>query len=168
VNRAPAAWLLLYCLATQAGKWQYRLFYGKERNHNMAHNKNKRFPLKLTVAGLAVAWTAASFMLHLPPASWIPNTAAQASGAIDGDAATTAFPEKPPFRFGSRTLDRVCREYALDTDTILRELAGFAVRAEPEWSIKRIAEENDMETAALFEVIRELSLNRGQQLDMRN
>ena len=87
---------------------------------------------------------------------------------MDGDAAKTAFPEKPPFRFGSRTLAWVCGEYGIDAASIDRELSGFAINAKPDWSIKRIAEENDMETAALFEVIRELSLDREKPLDMGN
>ena len=125
-----------------------------------ARNKKKaRFPLKYIVIIMAAAWVVASFMLHLPPASWIQGSADQAPGAIEAEIPNSPFPDKPPFRFGSRTLSWVCLEYGLDTDHTVRELAGFAINAKPEWSIKHIAEENDMETAALFEVIRELSLN---------
>lgn len=132
-----------------------------------AHNKRKtRFPLKRTVAVLAAAWVAASFILHLPPASWMQHVADHESGTTAEEAPTKPFPNKPPFRFGSRALAGVCIEYGLDVDSAVQELEGFAIAAKPEWSIKRIAQENDMETAALFEVIREVSLDRMQQSDM--
>jgi len=79
--------------------------------------------------------------------------------AMEDEPATT-FPEKPPFRFGSRALAGVCEEYGLDKETIVIELEAFAIEAKPEWSIKKIAEENDMEPEALFEVIREISIDR--------
>jgi hypothetical protein len=133
----------------------------------MAHSKNKRkFPLKSTVAVLAAAWIAASFMLHLPPASWLQNPSDQTPEAMKEESTKPSFPEKPPFRFGSRTLARVCEEYGIDINTAVQDLAAFAIEAKPEWSIKRIANDNDMEQEALFEVIRELSLDREQPLDM--
>jgi hypothetical protein len=131
-------------------------------------NKKARVPLKRIVVMTAFVWIAASFMLDLPPASWIQHSANQAPEAMSAEALNTPFPDKPPFRFGSRTLAWVCGAYGIDAASINRELAGFAITAKPDWSIKRIAEENDMETAALFEVIREVSLDREPQLDVRN
>lgn len=122
--------------------------------------KKKRFPLKFIVAMLIAAWIAASIILHLPPASWIQKPEEPAPQAVVEESAQKTFPEKPPFRFGSRALRGVCSEYGLDEETIVGELEAFAINARPEWSIKRIAEENDMENDALFEVIRELSLDR--------
>ncbi|HSR88257.1 MAG TPA: hypothetical protein VLL07_04835 [Pontiella sp.] len=134
-----------------------------------ARKKNEnRFPLRYIVVLTAVAWIVASFMLDIPPASWMPSPAFQAPEGMEAATLQTPFPDKPPFRFGSRTLSWVCREYGIDADSISLELAGFAISARPDWSIKKIAENNDMETGALFEVIREVSLDRGQQLDVRN
>ncbi len=128
----------------------------------MAHPKQeKRFPLKYIVAMMAVAWVVVSAILHLPPSSWFQDAINAAPQTIDAESQKAPFPEKPPFRFGSRALAGVCSEYGLDAASITRELEGFAIEAKPAWSIKRIAEENDMEQAALFEVIRELSLDRG-------
>ena len=134
-----------------------------------ARNKKKaRFPLKYIVGMLAVVWIALSFLLQLPPASWFQDTFKDAPQTMDAESQTPSFPDKSPFRFGSRTLTDVCSKYGLDADSITRELAGFAIKAKPEWSIKRIAEENDMEQEALFEVIRELSLDRKPQSNMLN
>ena len=109
---------------------------------------------------ILIAWGVASVRLHLPPASWfLPSKSAGVEG---WDEASThpPFPDKPPFRFGSRALAGVCDEYGLDTDMVIHDLEGFAIQAKPEWSIKRIAKENDMEPEALFEVIREVALDR--------
>ena len=126
-----------------------------------AQKKRKaRFPLKFIVGMTAVAWIVASVFLHLPPASWFQESGNTAQQLVVEEPGTTPFPDKPPFRFASRSLAWVCSEYGLDEDSLKQELAGFAIKANPEWSIKRIAEENDMEREALFEVIRELSLNR--------
>jgi len=125
----------------------------------MAANDKKRFPLKFILSTLVVAWVAASFILHLPPASWLQNRPEPAPAVME-DEPPTLFPDQTPFRFGSRALAGVCEEYGLDTNTVVLELEAFAIEAKPEWSIKRIAEENDMEQDALFEVIREISLER--------
>ena len=135
---------------------------------SVRNEKKTRLPLKSIAVMTAFVWIVASFMLDLPPASWIQPPADQAPDAMNAETLNTLFPNKPPFRFGSRTLAWVCAEYGIDAASIDRELAGFAINAKPDWSIKHIAEENDMETAALFEVIREVSLNRGRQLDVRN
>lgn len=127
----------------------------------MARSKNKkRLSLKFIVAMLIAAWIAASIILNLPPVSWIQKSEDPAPHQMEAESMKEPFPEKPPFRFGSRALSGVCSEYDLDEETIVRELEAFAIDARPEWSIKRIAKENDMEQAALFEVIRELSLDR--------
>ena len=126
-----------------------------------ARNKKKKtVPIMLTVVAVVVAWAAASYLYHLPPASWIQEAFDNAPQAAGVESTTPAFPDKAPFRFSSSTLSDVCGKYGLETDLITRELAGFAITAKPDWSIKRIAEENDMEREALFEVLRELSLNR--------
>jgi hypothetical protein len=123
------------------------------------NQKKKNFPLKHILVSTAIVWAAASYILHLPPASWFQESMNGAPQTVGAESTTPAFPDKPPFRFASRSLSRVCSEYGIDEASITRELAGFAITAKSEWSIKRIAEENDMEREALFEVIRELSLN---------
>jgi len=132
------------------------------------NNKKARFPLMVIVVMMAIAWVVVSSILQLPPASWLQDTLNGAPQTLDAESQTPSFPDKSPFRFGSRELADVCSEYGLDADSITHELAGFAIKAKSEWSIKRIAEENDMEREALFEVIRELSLDREQQSNMLN
>ena len=136
----------------------------------MSAQRNDKAGLKLKRIAVVtgIAWIALSFPLRLPPASWFQESMKDVPQGTDAASATPAFPDKLPFGFGNRTLVRVCEEYGLDTDSTVRELAGFAIEAGPSDSIKSIAEENDMETAALFEVIREVSLNRERQLDVRN
>jgi hypothetical protein len=136
----------------------------------MSAQRNDKAGLKLKhiAAVTGIAWIAMSFPLRLPPATWFQKSVNDAPQFTDTAPVTSSFPDKPPFRFGRRTLARVCEEYGIDAESIDRELAGFAITARSEWSIKRIAEENDMETAALFEVIREVSLDRGHQLDVGN
>ena len=131
-----------------------------------AHNKKKNtFPLKSAVV-LAAAWIVVSAILQLPPASWFQESMTAGPQDVEAESAPAPFPDKSPFRFGSRNLADVCSEYGIDEATVSRELAGFAITARSDWSIKRIAEENDMEQEALFEVIRELSLDRGHPSDM--
>lgn len=128
----------------------------------MSRSKNKnRLSLRFIIVMMVAAWIVASFILHLPPASWIQSRPEQPPLGMEEEPATT-FPEKAPFRFGSRALAGICDEYGLDKETIVMELEAFAIEAKPEWSIKRIAEENDMEPEALFEVIREISIERDQ------
>jgi hypothetical protein len=131
----------------------------------MSARNEIKIPLKYTIIMMAVAWVVASSILRLPPASWFQNPVNDIQ-TLDAESQKQPFPAKPPFRFGSRALAGVCSEYGLDAASIAKELEGFAIDSKPEWSIKRIAKENDMEQDALFEVIRELSMDRVKPSDV--
>lgn len=107
----------------------------------------------VAAAFAVVAWAGTSWMLELPP---FEATETQELPVLDEDD-ENVFPEKAPFRFSSRTLARICDEYSLDEESILNKMKSLGVDAKPEWSIKLIAEENDMEIQAVFDVIQQLA-----------
>ncbi len=112
---------------------------------------------KVIVAAIlaAVAWAGTSWLLELPPFEG-PETQELLA---DEQNEAKAFPEKVPFRFGSRAFSGICDEYSLDDESILNEMKSLGVDAKPTWPIKQIAEENDMEIQAVFDVIRQLANN---------
>ena len=65
----------------------------------------------------------------------------------------TAFPDTPPAGFGRKILASICTEYSLNIPTIVRELGKQNIKADPEKTIKEIAEENNMDPHAFFEVL---------------
>jgi hypothetical protein len=125
--------------------------------------RRRRFPWIRIAALLVIAWLVTSAWFDLPPASWFMEANPAESQAPTQEKVFPPFPDKPPFRFGSRALAGVCNEYGFDTESIVEGMNAFTIRCKPEWSIKRIAKENNMETGALFEVIRQLSQNGNEQ-----
>ncbi len=65
----------------------------------------------------------------------------------------TAFPDSPPAGFGRKTLASICTEYSLNIPTIVRELGKQNIKADPEKTIKEIAEEHTIDPHAFFEVL---------------
>lgn len=64
------------------------------------------------------------------------------------------FPETPPTGFGRKTLNDICAEYGLNSQSIVSELEKKDIRADPESAIKEIAANNNMDPHGLFEVLR--------------
>jgi hypothetical protein len=106
----------------------------------------KKFTLLLV---LLVAGLGAAYWFKWPPFT-------EQSALETEIEAEKPFPDKPPFRFSSRALSGICDEYGINCEQLLEKMEGLGIEAEARWSIKRIAEENDMETGAVFETIRQL------------
>lgn len=68
-----------------------------------------------------------------------------------------AFPDDPPPGFGRRTVKQVCEAYGFDLEALLRDLGKNGIQAEPEGTIKKIAEKNGKSPMTVFEVIHAFS-----------
>ena len=68
---------------------------------------------------------------------------------------TATFPDSPPPGFGQQSLAKVCAAYNLDLKMLLRQLAEKGIKAEPEDTIKNVAQKNDKSPMAIFEMIHE-------------
>ncbi len=66
----------------------------------------------------------------------------------------SVFPDSPPPGFGRKKLAEVCTDFGLELPNIIHTLSEKGIKAESAQSIKEIAEKNDMEPMAIFEIIR--------------
>lgn len=98
-----------------------------------------------------IAWAGIGKWKGLPPFGPRPQPAEPVAQAIG-----KPFPEKASFLVLRRALSRLCGEYGMDQAAILQELENLGIHAEPEWSIKRIAAENNMQPHSVFDTIRQL------------
>lgn len=67
----------------------------------------------------------------------------------------SGFPDAPPPGFGRKTLEEISAEYTLQLQLILSALENKGIKAEPAESLKEIAENNNTDAMALFEIIHE-------------
>lgn len=127
--------------------------------------KFRLFTLNFNIALLLTAWVVASSLLDWPPFSGVANYKESLGNrgrhhreavAPEPNPETKAYPEKMPFLFSRRSLEGVCAKYSLDQPQIIKRLEDNGIVAKGEWSIKRIAEENDTEPSIIFEAIRQL------------
>jgi hypothetical protein len=127
-------------------------------------NKQKKMrilTLNFNIALLLAIWVVSSTLYELPPINTIQEFRQSRKHIMDKplkvpEMETKRFPDRPPFRFGSRSLEDVCEEYGLDQQAILQALENLGIKAKAAWSIKSIAEENDMEPHSIFDVIQQL------------
>ena len=68
-------------------------------------------------------------------------------------------PMKPGMGFGRKAILSICSEYGLDLQTTVQGLEGLGIESAPEWSMKEIAEKNDMEPYTVFDSIRQLQVD---------
>ncbi len=66
-----------------------------------------------------------------------------------------AFPALPPPGFGRKKLGQVCTDFGLDITRIIQGLSEKGVKAGSDQTIKDIAEKNNMESMAVFEMIKD-------------
>ncbi len=66
-------------------------------------------------------------------------------------------PDSPPPGFGRKSLGKFCTDCGLDLPETIQALAEKGVKAEPTQSIKEIAEKNNREPMAIFEIIRDVT-----------
>jgi magnesium-transporting ATPase (P-type) len=63
-------------------------------------------------------------------------------------------PEKPPMFYSRKSLLRICGKYDdLDVNRIVNKLEEMGIKAGPDWTFKDIAQENDMETRAVYDTV---------------
>ena len=101
-----------------------------------------------------VVWAVTSWWFELPPFEISPDQHKPVAEQYE----VKAFPKKAPFRFGHRALAGICDEYSLNAETLIKEMKALGIDTRLEWSIKRIAEENDMEVLAVYDVLKQLNL----------
>lgn len=65
-------------------------------------------------------------------------------------------PEKPPIFYSGKTLEGLCGKYDIEAAPLVRGLEDLGIYARAEWSIRQIAESNDMEPLTVFEAIRQV------------
>ena len=75
----------------------------------------------------------------------------------DEPAMTKKMPNIPPAAFGKRSLADICQEYNLNIPTILRGLADENIKVSSDLSIKKIAEQSNMNPIDIYEIVKELS-----------
>jgi hypothetical protein len=71
----------------------------------------------------------------------------------------TPFTDTPPAGFGRKTLAEICSEYHLDIPTITRKLGAKGIKEiKADRTFKEIAEANNMDPHALFEVLHDAAV----------
>ncbi|MBF0241066.1 MAG: DUF4405 domain-containing protein [Desulfamplus sp.] len=76
------------------------------------------------------------------------------STQLEGHDKASKLPENPPAGTGSLTLGAFCKEYNLDTNSIISSLNQANIKAKEEMTIKSIAEENKLAPLDLYERLR--------------
>ncbi len=66
---------------------------------------------------------------------------------------TSVFPDQPFPGIGKLSLKELCTRFNLDTEKIITGLGARQIKAEPDQTIKEIAQAKDMEPQTLFEII---------------
>ncbi len=69
---------------------------------------------------------------------------------------TNVMPESAGMGFGRKKLADVCKEYGMNVQGIINGLEGLGIEAMAEQTMKDIAEANDMDPHALYDVLRQL------------
>jgi len=73
-------------------------------------------------------------------------------------AVSNKMPNIPPAGFGKRSLADICQEYNINIPNIVRGLADQSIKASSDLSIKKIAEQNNMDPVDVYGIIKNLSL----------
>ena len=64
-------------------------------------------------------------------------------------------PDNPPPGFGNQSLAEICRQYHLNTEGIIKILSMKNINAEPDMSIRIIADRNHISPLDVYLVIKE-------------
>jgi AraC-like DNA-binding protein len=65
-----------------------------------------------------------------------------------------ALPDTPQRGFGKHSLADICQEYNLNISTILRGFADNNIKATADATIKQIAEQNNISSSEVYEIIK--------------
>ena len=129
-------------------------------------NKQKKlrvFTLNFNIALVLTVWVIAGSLLDLAPFSMTHefkegrNTRSRHHPAVTASP-QEPLPEKPPFLYGSRSLDSLCTKYNLEAEPVVQHLESLGIAARAEWSINWIAETNAMESRSVYEAIRQIHM----------
>lgn len=127
-------------------------------------NKKKKLrvlTLNFNVALLLTVWVVVGSLFNLTPFNAIRSfTEARSTRSRHHSEAVepagNPIPEKPPFLYSGRTLANLCNKYEIEAGPVVQELVSMGINARAEWSIRQIAETNDMEPLSVFEAIRQV------------
>jgi hypothetical protein len=127
-------------------------------------NRQKKlrvFTLNFNLALLLTAWVAAGSLLNLTPFNALREfKEGRGSRSRHHPAAVehpgNPIPEKPPLFYSGKTLAGLCDKYDVEKAPVVKELTGMGIDARADWSIRQIAETNNMETLTVFEAIRQI------------
>ena len=81
---------------------------------------------------------------------------------IEGDRFRMELPGEIPVGIAHKSLRELTREYRMDLSAFLKHLARYGVKATPEMNFKKIAKENDLHPAQLYNML--LASQRGVSL----
>jgi hypothetical protein len=127
-------------------------------------NKQRKlrvFTLDFNLALLLTVWVVIGSLLN-----WAPFNAIRHYKEGRGDRSRhqpeaveppgPSIPEKPPLLYSGRTLASLCDKYDLEADSVVQRLNRIGIDARADWSIRQIAETNDMEPLSVFDAIRQV------------
>mgnify|MGYP001828380934 CR=1 FL=1 len=119
------------------------------------------FTANFNIALLLTIWMVLSSIFSWPPVNAIRNfklSQPPENPRIEEIAVETkAMPERAPFFFSRRALSAICEAYGMEPEVVVGRLRDVGIDADAEESIKKIANANDMEPEALYDVIRQLN-----------
>lgn len=71
------------------------------------------------------------------------------------DTSTPGLPDAPKTGLGRLTLSEFCQTYQISISTVMKVLEDKKIKASPDNKIKEIAEQNSIEPAALYDIIKQ-------------
>ncbi|VGO14494.1 hypothetical protein PDESU_03056 [Pontiella desulfatans] len=117
------------------------------------------FTINFNIALALTLWMIMSSLFSLPPVSAIQrykesrgNRERHHPEAVA--AGKASLPANPPFFYSRKSLGGLCEKYHLNEGKLLEQLERLGIKAQGDWSIKRIAEENDMASESVYEAIK--------------
>lgn len=73
---------------------------------------------------------------------------------IKQDTGTTGLPDAPKAGLGKLTLSDLCQEYQISLSGVIKVLEDKKIKVSPDMKIKEIAEQNNLEPADLYEIVK--------------
>lgn len=128
-------------------------------------NQFRLFTLNFNVALLITLWFILSTVFQWPPVSSIQNFKQtqgnrgrhHAEAVVEKEVVAKVLPAKPPFFYSRKSINRICGEYAdLDAEKIIERFAELGITAQADWTFKKIAQTNNMESAAVYDALQQV------------
>ncbi len=135
-------------------------------NNRISGKKRKWLTVNSGTAILLTGWVILGSLLNWPPFSALQplTNPAQTESELQKLAEAEApekesrkekleLPAKPPRFYSGTPLSSLCKKYSLDTEKIVEKLYKIGIEANPDWSIYKIGQQNDMKSAAVYDAI---------------